>query len=228
MRQAKSDDTIESMKRIICTPLLCFLTCALGAQTSSNLQNSTVWNPPRILKSEALPNGTVSKLMVKALQISDLNVELEKTNMNDVQKRFGGTFGNKGDAGDALEWLCLSGRDVSGPWVLWLKSGEMDARTVGSFQWRRVPNEARFDARCGTLSEADKLKLPLPLHPGMSQSELFEALGQPTVRNGNTLLYVHEHDEVSKSGPFTVLNTVSIVLRDGAVWAIEVLKVSMS
>jgi hypothetical protein len=78
------------------------------------------------------------------------------------------------------------------------------------------------------LSEADKINPPLSLHPGMAQSELFEALGQPTVQNGNTLLYVHEHDEESKNELFTVLNTVSIVLRDNKVWAIEVLKVSVS
>ena len=93
--------------------------------------------------------------MVKALRISDLNVELEETNMNQVQERFGGTFGTQGDAGDHLEWLCLSGRDVDGRWVLWLESGEMDAGTVGSFQWRRVPEGERFDARCGTLSDTD-------------------------------------------------------------------------
>lgn len=216
------------MKRVICAALLCLVARIVPAQTSNNLQNGLVWKPPRILKSDALPKATVPKLMVKALRISDLNVELEETNMDRVQQRFGGTFGNQGDAGDSLEWLCLSGRDVEGKFVLWLKSGEMDAGTVGSFQWRRMPNEAKFDARCGTLSKDDKVKLTIPLHPGMSESQLFEALGQPTIRHGNTLLYVHEHDQTGKNGPFTVLNTVSIVLRDGAVWAIDVLKVSMS
>jgi hypothetical protein len=216
------------MKRVTCTVLICLLARVLPAQSSSNLQDILVWKLPRILKSNALPKGTVPKLMVKALRISDLNVELEQTNMKQVQERFGGTYGTQGDAGNSLAWLCLSGHDVGGPFVLWLKSGEMDAGTVGSVQWRRVPNEARLDARCGSLSEADKVNLPLSLRPGMSQSELFEVLGRPTVRNGNTLLYVHEHDEVGKSGPFTVLNTVSIVLQDDAVWAIEVLKVSMS
>jgi hypothetical protein len=216
------------MKWIICTALLCLLASILPAQTSSNLQNSLVWKPPTILQSDALPKANVSRLMVKALRISNLNVELEETNMNQVQQRFGGTFGAQGDAGDYLEWLCLSGRDVGGRFVLWLESGEIDAGTVGSFQWRRVPNEARFDARCATLLETDKVKLTIPLHLGMSESRLFEALGQPTVRHGNTLLYVHKHDEGSKNGPFTVLNTVSIVLRNGAVWAIEGLKVSTS
>src|SRR5258706_273765 len=88
-----------SMRRLFCTALFCSLTCRLPAQTSGNLQNNLVWTPPKILKSEALPKGTVSRLMVKALRISDLNVELEKTNMNHVQERFGGTFGTQGDAG---------------------------------------------------------------------------------------------------------------------------------
>ena len=104
----------------------------------------------------------------------------------------------------------------------------MDGPWVGSFQWRRVPEQARFDARCGTLSEDDKVRLTLPLHLGMSESQLSEVLGQPTLRNGNVLLYVYEHDTSDKNGPFTVLNTVSIVLRDGAVWAIDVLKVSFT
>jgi hypothetical protein len=216
------------MKRVLSTALFCFLAHILPAQTSHTLQNSLVWRPPTILKSDALPKGTVPKLMVTTLRVADLNIELEETNMKQVQQRFGGTFGTQGDAGDFLEWLCLSGHDSDGPFVLWLKSGEMDAGTVSSFQWRRVQNKAKFDARCGTLSEAEKVNLALPVHPGMSQSELFKTLGQPTVRNGNTLLYVHEHGEVIKNRPFTVLNSVAIVLRDGAVWAVEVLKVSMS
>jgi hypothetical protein len=73
--------------------------------------------------------------MVKAIRISALNVELEETNMNQVLARFGGNFGTQGDAGDSLEWLCLSGHERDGPFDLWLKSGEMDAGTVGSFQW---------------------------------------------------------------------------------------------
>src|SRR5947208_5788328 len=137
MRRGSERRYDYSMKRIICTALFCLLASILPAQSSSNLQNSSVWKPPRILKSDALPKGSVSRLMVKALRISDLSVELEETNINQVQQRFGGTFGAQGDAGDSLAWLCLSGRDVGGRFVLWLKSGEMDAGTVGSFQWRR-------------------------------------------------------------------------------------------
>lgn len=61
-------------------------------------------------------------------------VVLEKTDVKEVQKRFGGTLGQEGDAEDSLEWLCFRGGDVTGGWVLWLKSGELDAGTVGSFQ----------------------------------------------------------------------------------------------
>ena len=98
------------MNRVICAALICLFARILPAQSSSNLQDSLFWRPPRILKSDALPKGTVPKLMVKAIRISDLNVELEETNMKQVQERFANTFGTQGDAGDSLEWLCLSGQ----------------------------------------------------------------------------------------------------------------------
>ena len=156
-----------------------------------------------------------------------MTVVLEKTEMTDVQKRFGGTFGEEGDAGTSLEWLCLRGGDATGRWVLWLKSGEMDDGSVGSFQWRRVNRAAKFDERCGTLPKTDgRVHLPMALDLGMAEAELLQLLGQPTARRGNTLLYVHEHEGANQKGPFTALNTVSIVVREGRVTAIDVLKVT--
>ena len=156
-----------------------------------------------------------------------MTVVLEKTEMTDVQKRFGGTFGEEGDAGTSLEWLCLRGGDATGRWVLWLKSGEMDDGSVGSFQRRRVNRAAKFDERCGTLPKTDgRVHLPMALDLGMAEAELLQLLGQPTARRGNTLLYVHEHEGANQKGPFTALNTVSIVVREGRVTAIDVLKVT--
>jgi hypothetical protein len=201
----------------------------MPAQVAGNLQNRLVWKPPRVLKSDVLPAATVPKEMVKTLRVSDLTIALESTDMKKVQRRFGGTFGAEGDAGDSLEWLCLRGGDAAGRWVLWLKSGEMDDGTVGSFQWRRVPRDAKFDERCGVLSKADdRVELPIALRLGMSEADVLDVLGQPTGRYGNTLLYVHKHEGLNNNQEFTALNTVSVVVRDGAVWAIEVLKVSMS
>ena len=149
--------------------------------------------------------------------------------MTDVQKRFGGTFGKEGDAGTSLEWLCLRGGDPADRWVLWLKSDEMDAGTVGSFQWQRVRRAAKFDERCGLLPKADsRVVLPIPLDLGMTKAKLSHVLGRPTARHGNTVLYVHEHSGKNQQGPFTALNTLSAVMRDGRVATIDVLKVSFA
>src|SRR5215469_16849782 len=146
-----------------------------------------------------------------------MSIVLETTRMTDVQKRFGGTVGQEGDAGTYLEWLCLRGGDATEGWVLRLKSDEMDAGTVGSFQWQRVRHAAKFDERCGVLSKTGKVELPIPLGLGMQEAKLFHVLGHPTARHGNTVLYVHEHMGEDQQGPFTTLNTLSVVIRDGKV-----------
>lgn len=201
------------------------MSTVMAAQSHDGL----IWKPPRILKKDALPKATVSREMVRKFKISDLTVVLETTEMKKVQARFGGVLGDEGDAGDSLEWLCLRGDDASGPWVLWLKSGEMDAGTVGSFQWQRMRRDAKFDERCGVLSITEqRIELPVAVRLGMSEADLLEVLGPPTARYGSTLLYVHEHEGLRHGEEFTALNTVSVVLRDGVVWAIEALKVSAS
>jgi hypothetical protein len=177
--------------------------------------------------SDALPKATVSKEMTGQLRVSGMTIVLEKTDMRDVQRRFGGTLGQEGDAGDYLQWLCVRGGDATGPWVLWLESGEMNAGTVGSFQWRRLTRAVKFDERCGSVSQNDNaVELPIALGLDISESKVLRTVGQPTARQRNTLLYVHEHEESDQNQPFTILNTLSVVVTNGRVSAIEVLKVS--
>jgi len=207
---------------------LCVATCVALAQSES--PKGLVWKPLRIIDSRShLPNATVPKEMVGRLQISNLDIVLEDTDMKDAQARFGGTLGDEGDAGDSLEWLCLSGVDSAGQWVLWLESGEIDADSISSFQWRRVPSGTAFDKRCAALSRADsRVTLPVALTLGIPETEVLRVLGKPTARQGETLLYVHEHEEVVKGESFTALNTTTVLIRDGKVWAIEVGKSTTS
>ena len=201
------------------------MTSAGFAQVTSNSPNNLVWGPPQIWNYDDLPKSTGSKEIASKLRVSDMNIVLETTRMTDVQKRFGGIFGE--ERGE--EWLCLRGGDATDGWVLWLKSGEMDAGTVGSFPWQRVRRAAKFDERCGLLSKADgKVELPIPLNLGMPDAKLFQLLGQPTARHGNTVLYAHEHRGANQHGPFTALNTLACVIRDGRVTTIDVLKVSFT
>jgi hypothetical protein len=167
--------------------------------------------------------------MARQLRVSDMTVVLEKAKMTEVERHFGGTLGNEGDAGNYLEWLCLRGGDASGPWVLWLESDEIDAGYVGSFQWRRVTRGAKFDERCALLPKADdRVGLPIALDLSTSEAKLLHVLGQPTSRQGNTLLYVHEDEALDNKKPVKELNTVSVVIRNRRVWAIEVLKISFA
>jgi hypothetical protein len=163
--------------------------------------------------------------MIGALRVANMPIILEETNVEDAQKRFGGTIGDSGDAGDALGWLCLHGSSKDGPWILWLTSSEIDGPTIGGFQWRRMSLHETPDRRCSRLPE-DKggIELPIQLHLGMTEADVQKVLGRPTVMRGETLFFCHEHQNVIRNENYTVSNGVAIVFRDGVVRAIEAAK----
>jgi len=172
-----------------------------------------------------MPRPTVSKEMIGALRVANMPIVLEETKLEDAQKRFHGAFGDSGDAGDALGWLCLHGSNKDGPWILWLTSSEIDGPGIGGFQWRRRSLHETPDRRCSKLPEGKGgIELPIPLHLGMTEADVQKVLGRPTVTRGKTLFFCHEHKRVIRKENYTVSNGVAIVLRDGVVLAIEVAK----
>src|SRR5450755_632265 len=122
--------------------------------------------------------------------------------MDDVRTHLGGTIGHTGDAAAYQEWLCFHGTDSKGRWVLWLESGEIDGGMVGSFQWQRLAKHAEIDQRCRMLQNA-AVELPIALQLGITEKEVLKTLGAPTVRRGDRLIYVHEHDESIRNEPYT-------------------------
>ena len=64
--------------------------------------------------------------------------------------------------------------------------------------------------------------MPLALRLGMREANVVAALGPPSKRNGDTVIYLHEHDLTIRSEPYTVSNDVIIRDRAGRIWAIEV------
>jgi hypothetical protein len=161
--------------------------------------------------------------MVTKLRISSAQITLEETNLYQAEKTLGGTTGAKGDAGDALQWLCLHGTDQSGSWALWLESGEIDGGYVGSFQWQRLSNNAQFDARCRALKGAN-IELSLPLQLGVPESHVLNTLGTPSLRRGDQLVYLHEHEGSNKGTQYFASNIVIIRLHNGRVVSIAVSK----
>lgn len=174
----------SAMCRFSSLSALFFVTCALFAQTasrSSSLDAGVIWDPPAWPFLQKSPKPTVSKEMVAALHVSDFPVILEKTKMEDVESTLGGTIGQRGDAGNFDEWLCFYGADSGGRWALWLESGEINGGTVGSFQWRRLNENAVLDGRCRMLGEA-KVELQNKLRLGLTEAEALKILGPPKAR----------------------------------------------
>jgi hypothetical protein len=216
------------MSRTVSIIVYCFVASIALAQTDPALQDPLIWIPPLPLlklndSPEAqFPKATVPKEMIPTVRISTMNIVLDKTELEEVQARFGGEKGVKGDAADSLEWLCLHGTDAVGPWALWLYSGEMNGPTIGGFLWQRVPATAQFDRRCQMLGEADSnVAPPLGICLGTSEAKLLQVLGKPTLRKGDVLLYQHEHERTIRNETITFYNTVTVGLRHGAVQAID-------
>jgi hypothetical protein len=215
------------MNGTLAIALIFILTSPAFRQTANRPQVGSdaplIWSPIAIKHADALPKATVPKPILTKLKISDFTVSLEETELKAVQARFGGEIGHEGDASESLGWLCLHGGDGAERWVLWLESGETDGPTVGGFQWRRVPETAHFDTRCQELPDGDsKVNLPIELRLNSRETKLLQVLGQPSMRKGDTLIYEHEHDEPIHGEPYTFTNRVVVVLRHGAVWAIDV------
>src|SRR5579871_7607 len=217
------------LRSFIITLTFCLLGGAATVQHAGKSIDSPIWGPPRVLQSDTPPNPTVQRPMIGGLRIGNFEIVLGNTTMKQAQERLGGKFGGRGDAGDSLEWLCLRGRDTFGSWVLWLESGEIDDGDIGSFQLRHVAPEATFDDRCIALPEAfNVIELPIPLHLGMSKAHVLRLMGQPTGREESGLLYIESHEEILQKESFTEYNAVTLVIRNGAVWVIEVQKSTTS
>jgi hypothetical protein len=182
-----------------------------------------VWEPPAFARPDTLPKPTIPKEMIGGLKVEGWPIVLEHTELREAQKHFGGSIGSRGDAGEALGWLCLYKRDPDVSWVLWLESSEIDGPAIGSFRWERLTVDSPMDERCQRLSGRDaSVDLPNSLRLGIRESEVVERLGQPSAHIGGVAIYMHEHNLKIDSTPYTLSNEVGIGYRDGKVWVIDV------
>lgn len=202
------------MSRIVISVLL-LTAWAASAQTAS-----LVWQPPSLDLPDTIPPATVSREMIATLRVAGMQIILEQTPLNDVQKRLGGVIGQHGEASNALQWLCYHGADAKGRWALWLESSEMGGGNVDGFSWRRIARNATLDRRC---RERDvEVDLPVGLVMSMTETQVREVLGRPTAKYRNTLIFDHEHEVTLRNQPFTTSNNVYVTLRSGLVWTVQV------
>lgn len=205
------------MSRVIVI-LFLLIASAAAAQSSASI----VWQPPTLDLPETSPKASIPKEMITTLRVGKLSITLEETPLRDVARHFGGTVGSRGDASEALQWLCLHGSDAGGRWALWLESSEMGGGTIDGFALQRISSKATVDQRCRT--EAVQIDLPVRLRIGLKESEVRKILGAPTAKYRNTLIFDHEHEQKIGNEPFTASNSVYVVLSDDVVWGIQVWK----
>jgi hypothetical protein len=198
------------MQRLWCLALL--LTTVAFAQSNGPL----FWEPPD-WNFPPDAKATVPKEMLKTLRVSTVGMTLEETRLDKVGQLLGGETGAKGDAGDAVHWLCVHGKDGRSDWILWLESGEIDRGYIASFQWQSLSSGARVDRRCHSLGAATAIKLGLPIKLGMTQSEVLRVLGKPSLMRGDRLIYLHEHEVTLKGVPFDSSNIVMVRVDGGRV-----------
>jgi hypothetical protein len=205
--------------------LICALFCNSSAQNNKQVENPAIWEPPPTIDFPGSVKASIPNEMITSLRVGGKSIVLDETDLKEVQRDVRGPIGHRGDAGDSLHWLCLRGRDARDEWVLWLMSGEINGGSVGGFRWQRVEQTAQVDTRCQTLPDGRSgVEFPLAVRLGTSEGEILRILGRPSNRHGDTLLYLHEHEMTIKNQPFTAMNTVAVLLRKQAVWAIEAWK----
>jgi hypothetical protein len=220
-------------ERALILSLSCIFTVAAGTTLPAVLQaappSKISWEPPPSITPPMLSRYSGSNVMISELRVGSLIVTLEKTPLTLLQSHFGGSIGHRGDAGESLSWLCLTGSNSGKRSVLWLKSSEIDAGTVGGFRWEAVAVNEGIDHRCGQVRESEgEIRLELPLALRTPSDDLSKVLGPASVSRQRQFLFAHEQQELVANRPFTVTNSVSVLVRHGLVWAIEVWKSTTS
>ena len=205
--------------------ILLLATTSFVTNTSPALARN-LWEPPTRAISITSSRPTVAKEMVASLRIATVPIVLEKTTLTEIRAQLGGKIGQRGDAGEFLQWLCYTGSNTGSHWILWLESSEIEGGTVGGLELSRMSSAEKADERCSQLPNGAGVELPNALHLGMNANDLQASLGKPTTTHGETLIFTHEQQETIHGESYTSSNTVTFILRGTAVWTINVWKLT--
>jgi hypothetical protein len=180
------------------------------------------WAPPKY-NFFSSSQSKIPHEIIRSLRLADMQIVLEKTTLKQVQKRFGGAIGRRGDAGNSEGWLCYQGSDAAGKWILWLTSDEMHGVTeISDFQWRLLKSDQTPGSRCKQLpSDGNEIELAQPIRIGATQEQILKVLGKPSTTGSNSYYYTHEHPATFHNEACTVWNGVTVEFSEGVVAVIE-------
>lgn len=201
--------------------ILLAISVAVAAQSGVQT-NAPTWAPPRVQLPSKWPDRTMRKPIITRITVAGLPIQLENTELEAVGKRLKIATGHHGDASEYLAWLCLHGQDKEGPWGLWLTSSEIDGPMIGGFQWQRLTPSVALDSRCGAFDDSRSISLPVPIHLGMTETQVQAVLGKPSSRFREASIYVHQHELRLRGEPYSVDNSVILSYKNGLLWQVIV------
>src|ERR1051325_5006928 len=96
--------------------------------------STTLWEPiPLALRDNVSTPPTLKREMIPNIRIGQLNIRFDETPFRAVEQRFALIRGKRGDAGEFVQWVCLSGSDSTGDWILWFQGAEVNGESIGGF-----------------------------------------------------------------------------------------------
>jgi hypothetical protein len=209
------------MRAFIFAALICISVSASAQQASTS---KPLWEPVTLVLDDDDPTPpTLTREMIPSIRIGQVNVRFDETPFGVVERRFGLTRGQSGDAGDFLQWVCLSGSDARGNWILWLQGGEVNGNEVGGFVLHRVESRRAVDTRCRRTTEA--IVIPTGLWLGMSAQAVSGILGTPGRTKGAVSRWAFEHESRDQ---FTTNVWISMDFVGGFVTTIDVSKIDVN
>ena len=232
MLLGRNESTILCMKLgVLFVSLLLTAIAVESTQSASGHEEREriTWAPAKFPTFNPKKEWTKPKVMVTSFRAEGLIVELEKTDIRQTAKRYQAELGSGGDAADFYQWLCFVGGSKE-RWALWLGSGEIDGDHVSDFSVKRIDSKADVDSKCKPLLSVsgELVTSPSKIRIGMSESDLRLTLGEPTARRGNFLYYAHSHGLKLHDELYTLMNTVTIEIKNGVVTAMSVWKSTQS
>ena len=201
---------IAPAARIVIAAIVWTIACARLATAQAQ------WEPPSISDGPQLPPIAVSSDLMPSLRIGSVDVVLNRTPLAAIARQFEARIGRRGEANDALGWICLTGRDAGGRWMLWLQSGEIHGGAIGAFQLRRIGAAERIDSRC-VISRAD-IRTLAAVRLGTSRADVKRLLGEFSGAPA-MVSYLYEHPGPADS---TIESLISVLFAGDTLTAFEV------
>ncbi len=174
---------------------------------------------------------TISSPIFDIIKAGSLNIKLEATTLDEIQKRFGGRIRHKGDAGESVYWLCYVNSNQNNSKIFWFFSdGEMggDKHAVTEVvEQQLVSSYQKKDDGCIFGSKAlAAIDFGIPgLTATQSEVRKHFNISQANYNNNFSILSLYPASNLSKQ-EFMTMQTVSYLQQNKKIIGIRVRQIT--